>query len=319
MEKAIKDYKVAWISGGCTVLVALIGLFKTGILVDNRNNLKISNSPGAVQVFGSLNYYSTSETSSNKNKGVLIASQAEPVDRNEFFNSDYGTLAILPNTKTRSAAINVNGFLILNRCSQYQFNKLRTPIWLQVNHYLPNTNSKRRHLGVFIVTFGRTGTVMPLEVYRNKKWIRPNSNKVLNEFSEVVNLPWSEYMGSINKWSSKNGKLSDSDRIVKGEWHAIPQGGKEFSWDYRKFWVSAASKCQETAKYVLGPDIDFSNVKVSTRLIGYCPVSRPASKSPVLFDIRTMDQENTAVFIAIYALEDSGQDTGGWYWIKRGD
>ena len=334
MKKQPNIIKAAWIGVLGVVLAAIISvlwrgcqpespkqLVKGGSLVGNRNNLKMSNSPGAMQVLGSLNYYhSTSEEdASAKNKQVLLASQAEVVNRSEFFHQRYGKLAIIPNIKDKDAAKVANSFLILVPCKQYHFKTLNSPFWLQFNHYLPGSNGQRRHLGVFVVTFGRTGATMSLEVFRNKKWIRPNSNKVLDEFSEVVDLPWPEYMSSINKWSSKDGKLSDSDQVVKGPWHAIPQGGKEFSWDYRKFWEWAVSSCLKTSKYVIGPNPDFNNVKVSTRLIGYSPTSYPGSRSPVVFDIRTMDEINTAVFIAIYALEDDGEDIREWYWIKRDD
>jgi hypothetical protein len=321
----------AWIGGGCVVLAAIIGVIarecqsdspkqfvNTGNSVGSHNNVKMANSPGAVQVMGNLNCYSApQEETSSRNKNVPLASQGEVVNRSEFFHQRYGVLAVIPKAKNRSAAINANSLLVLSPCNQYQFKALSSPIWLQFNHYLPDTNSKRRHLGVFIVTFGRTGATMSLEVFRNKKWVRPGSDKVLNEFSEVVDLPWSEYIESINKWSSPEGKLSDSDRAVKGPWHAIPQGGKEFSWDYRKFWKWAASCCQQTSKYAIGQNPDFNNVKVSTRLISYSPTSFPGSKSPVIFDVRTMDEANTAVFIAIYALEDNGEDVREWYWIKR--
>jgi hypothetical protein len=332
MKKQPNNIKAAWIGVLGLVLAAIISVLWRGCqpeslkqlakgrgLVGNHNNLKMLNSPGAVQVLGNLNYYSTSEEKIFRNKKVPLASQEEAVDRSEFFHQRYGKLAIIQKIKDKTAAKNANSFLILTPCKQYHFKTLNSPFWLQFNHYLPGTNGQRRHLGVFVVTFGRTGATMSLEVFRNKKWIRPNSNKVLDEFSEVVDLPWPEYMSSINKWSSKNGKLSDSDQAVKGPWHAIPQGGKEFSWDYRKFWEWAVSSCLKTSKYVIGPNPDFNNVKVSTRLIGYSPTSYPGSRSPVVFDIRTMDEINTAVFIAIYALEDDGEDIREWYWIKRDD
>ena len=333
MRKLPISIKVAWIGVLGLVLAALVSVLikgcqddsykqsiKVGNVIGIHNNVKMENSPGLVQVLGNLNYYPTFEKEVFRNKEVPLASQAEVVDRSEFFRQRYGKLAIIPKIKDKTAAKDASSFLILTPCKQYHFKDLNSPFWLQFNHYLPDTNGQRRHLGVFIVTFGRTGATMSLEVFRNKKWIRPGSDKMLNEFSEVVDLPWPEYIASINKWSSSNGKLSDSDQVVKGPWHAIPKGGKEFSWDYRKFWKWAASSCQQTSRYVIGSNPDFNNVKVSTRLISYNPTSYPGSKSPVIFDIRTMDEINTAVFIAIYALEDNGEDNiREWYWIRRKD
>lgn len=184
---------------------------------------------------------------------------------------------------------------------------------------MPDTDGKRRHLGVMVVTFGRMGATIPLEVYRNKNWIRPQNKKILGQFSEIIDLPWSEFVASVKRWASPNANLSEADQTVKGPWHAIPEGGDKFSWQYRDFWKWAVAICQKTSKDVLGVASNFDNVKVSARLIGYRLSSRPASKSPVIFDIRSMCEDKTAAFIAIYALEDSGQDLRQWYWIVRED
>jgi hypothetical protein len=254
----------------------------------------------------------------SKSKGLVSVAPEREIDgRSGFFQCNYGALAMLPNARTRLEAVNADTFLILSPGKKYKLKVLNSPIWLQFNHHLSDTNGKRRHLGVFIVTFGRMGATMPLEVYRNKNWVRPQNKKILGQFSEIVELPWPEFVASIRRWSSPDAKLSEVDRVVKGPWHAIPEGGDKFSWQYRDFWKWAVTNCQETAKGALGEVPDFSNVKVSTRLISYSPSPLPGSKSPVIFDIRSMYEDKTAAFIAIYALEDSGQDIREWYWITR--
>lgn len=313
-------------SGGVTVIiVALISSrcssrmsetksiqmsVKQGIVGSN-----ISTKNGSVYI---INKGIETEQQNRANKfSIAMAPEKEIVGRSRFFNLAYGTLSILPEAKTRSEAVRTDTFLILSPGKQHEFRTLNSPIWLQFNHHLLDTNGKRRHLGVFVVTFGRMGATMPLEVYRNKNWVRPQSNNVLGQFSEIVELPWSEFVDSIQRWSSSDAKLSEVDRVLKGPWHAIPQGGDKFSWQYRNFWKWAVTSCQKTAKDALGATPDFSNVKVSARLIGYTPSPLAVSKSPVVFDIRSMYEDKTTAFIAIYALEDSGEDIRQWYWITR--
>ncbi|MFA5197748.1 MAG: hypothetical protein WC437_05020 [Patescibacteria group bacterium] len=285
----------ALICGGCTILAAIISV--------------------------SVNFFNPSIEKKEKTveKQVLLDSQNEIISRQEFYKRDYGTLAFLPNVKTYLIAKNTDSFLILTPCKEYQFKTFGQSIWLQFNHYLADTNNKRRHLGIFVVTFGRTGAIMPLEVYRNKRWVRPGKNEVLDEFSEVRDCPWRDYVKLVNKWVTPGAKLFDSDLASKGYWHAIPQGGKESSWDYRKFWKWAVDKCQETSKDIVGLKADFENIKVSTRLIGFNPIPNPFSKSPVLFNIDSLDQKGTFAFVAVYALKDNGQDVREWYWIHRMD
>lgn len=314
-------------SGG---LISLIIAFKPAKNID-RQNIEIKSSQLSIKqgVVGNISTKNGSvyvinkgsaEEETSKSEGLTPVAPEKEIDgRNRFFKCNYGVLAVLPDAKTRSEAVNTDTFLILSSGKQHKFKKLGSSIWLQFNHHLPDTNGKRRHLGVFIVTFGRMGATMPLEVYRNKKWVRPENKKILGQFSEIVDLPWPDFVADIQKWSSSDAKLSEVDQVVKGPWHAIPEGGDRFSWQYRVFWEWAVTNCQKTAKDVLGGTPDFNNVKVSTRLIGYSPSSQSASKSPVVFDIRSMYEDKTAAFVAIYALEDSGRDIRQWYWIKRED
>ena len=310
-------------------LISLVGYIATPLITGmfNKgqprvaNNLNMHNSPGAVQINGGNNYFSVDSQGaeiSGRNKGIADL-HYEFLKRSDFYNRDYGAVAIMLNARTQLKALQADTCLVLKPNKQSWIETGGQSVWLQVNHYLAETNGKRRHFGVFIVTFGRTGATMPLEVFRNKKWVRPGNGTALGEFSEVVDLSWKDYLKMIEQVSSTQGSLSDSDNAVKGSWHAIPQGGKEFSWDYRKFWKWAAEVCQKTSKNIVGPNPDFDNVKVSARLISYSPVGRPQSKSPVLFDIRTLDQKGVSAFIAIYALKDDGQDVREWYWVSRAD
>ncbi len=246
---------------------------------------------------------------------VPMASVEEIFSSREFFEGGFGSLAILPKAQARSSAIKTDAFRILAPGKQHKTKLSHFPIWLQFSHYSPGSNKRPRHLGIFVVTFGHMGSVMPLEVYRNKNWERPQSKTKLGEFSEVVGLPWSEFFSFVQKNSSTDAKLEDVDQVVKGPWHAVPGGGSDSSWDYREFWKWAAENCRRTAKSVLGEKPDFSNAKVSTRLIRFTPIAQPVSSSPVVFDIRSFSKEEGVAFIAIYSLEDSGQDIRHWYWI----
>lgn len=254
----------------------------------------------------------------SKPKGLVsVAPEKEINGKSGFFKRDYGTLAILPDVRTHSEAVNADTFLILSPGKQHRLKELNPPVWLQFNHHLSDTNGKRRHLGVLIVTFGNMGSIMPLEVYRNKKWVRPQNSQILGQFSEVVGLPWQDFKASVKKWSSPGAKLEESDRVVKGPWQAIPEGGNKISWEFRKFWLWAADQCQKTAKSVLDVDPNFDNVKVSARLIRYSPTPSTTSKSPVIFDIRSILVDEVAIFIAIYALDDFEQDMCAWYWVTN--
>lgn len=246
---------------------------------------------------------------------VSTAYVREILGRRNFFELDYGTLSVLPNVRTHSSAINSDVFWVLEPGKQNIIKVLSVPLWLQFNHYLPDSDGKRRHLGILVVTFGKMGATMPLEVYRNKKWMRPQDKKILNQFSEVVDLSWADFLTLTEKWSYPDAKIIEADQVVKGPWHAIPQGGDKFSWSYREFWKWAAVSCQNTADSVFGGALNFNNVKVSARLIGYTPTPQPSSKSPVIFDVRSLQEEASSIFIAIYGLEDSGQDIRKWYWI----
>jgi hypothetical protein len=246
---------------------------------------------------------------------VPTASVQEVFSSRDFFESGYGNLAILPKAQTRSSALKTDAFRILKPANQHKIKLSHLPVWLQFSHYSPVSNKKPRHLGIFVVTFGHMGSVMPLEVYRNKNWKRPQSKTKLGEFSEVVGLPWSEFFSFVQKYSSTDAKLADVDQVVKGPWHAVPGGGDNSSWDYREFWKWAAENCQKTAKNVLDANSDFENAKVSTRLIRFTPIAQPVSNSPVVFDIRSFSKEEGVAFVAIYSLEDSGQDIRRWYWI----
>ena len=274
----------------------------------------VSTVSGSVYI---INGQPEDEKKSKPVKSVSLAPDIEVTGKSGFFQRAYGTLAVLPNTHSHLTAINSNNFLILSPGKQNKIKDMHSPLWLQFNHHSADADGKRKHLGIMVVTFGHMGSIMPLEVYRNKNWKRPNKKQILGEFREVIDKPWPDFMASIQEWKSPSAQIEDSDKVVKGPWQAMPQGGDKISWEFRKFWPWAAAACQETAKKVLGADENFENVKVSTRLIGYTPTPLLTSHSPVIFNINSIPEENGAAFVAIYALQDTDEDLSYWYWLRN--
>lgn len=280
--------------------------------------MTVSGSSGVVQTTGPVLVVNSDhkQQASRQPMTNMLAKRQELDGQQLFFSLPFGAIAIAPEAASFKTAQSAGRFLVLSPQRVNEFVPFSSRIWLRFNHYLPESNGLRRHLGVFVVTFDGSGASVPLQVYRNKNWVRSKTSPVLPEFSEVLDMPWNEFVSDMKKWSKKGADLSDVDKKLKGPWHAIPKGGDISSWEYRKFWAWAVARCQESAKDVFGDKPDFTDVKVSARLIGFTPCSRKKSKSPVLFDINLADKEGASVFLAVYAFGDSKIDTREWYWIK---
>lgn len=286
---------------------------------DNKSTvMTVSGSSGVVQTTGPVLVVSPARKQNEDNQPGpdMLAKRQEISGEKLFFDLPFGAIAVVPQAKSQKSAKTADRFFVLSPQKMQELDESSCRIWLRFNHHLADSNGLRRHLGVFIVTFDRSGASVPLQVYRNKNWIRSKNAPVLPEFSEVLDMSWNEFMADMKKWSAKNAHLSEVDKKLKGPWHAIPKGGDISSWEYRKFWAWAVARCQETAPAVFGKKPDFTDVKVSARLIGFTPCSGKRTKSPVLFDINLADEEGANVFLAVYAFGDSKVDMREWYWIR---
>ena len=237
----------------------------------------------------------------------------ELIARRSFFQTTFGTLAILPKAVTKEGAKQTGTFWVMQPNASHTVGATRSPVWFQFNHHLPDSNGERRHLGALIVVHGKTVGSKRVEVYRNPGWKRQGSTEILGEFSKILDLSWEQFAAISHKSGSANAKLQEVDDAFGGPWHAAPHGSDKYSWSYRKFWDSGVSM-YETSKQALGSLAQADRFRVSARLIAYTPTPIAASKRPVVFSVNAAPGDS--IFVALYSLYNTGQDTWSWYWVQ---
>ncbi len=236
------------------------------------------------------------------------------VARRSFFQGDFGALALLPNVKSRETVNRAGTFSVMQPNASHAVKAPHNPLWFQFNHHVADADAERRHLGALIIVLSRSVGSKRVAVYRNPGWTRPNSNEILGEFSRIPDLSWDQFAALSRESSLDDAELRKVDDAFGGPWHAIPHGSDRYSWSYRKFWDWAVSEYENTSKTVFGGLVQPDRFRVSARLIAYTPTPRLASDRPVVFDVHAA--QGDFVFVAVYSLFKSGQDTQSWYWIQ---
>jgi hypothetical protein len=234
--------------------------------------------------------------------------------RRSFFQTAFGTLAILPRAASREDANQAGTFLMMPPNMSYTVKATCNPLWFQFNHRVADADSERRHLGALIIVHSKTVGSKRIGVYRNRGWTRQNSTEILGEFSKSLDLSWEQFATISHKSGSVNAKLQEVDEAFGGPWHAAPRGSEKYSWSYRKFWDSAVSTYEATSKKAMDGLPQADRFRVSAKLIAYAPTSRPVSDKPVVFYVNA--SQGDVVFVALYSLLKNGQDTQSWYWIQ---
>jgi hypothetical protein len=237
----------------------------------------------------------------------------ELVARRSFFQTGFGTLAILPKAATEEVAKRTGTFLVMQPNMSCTVGVTRNPVWLQFNHHAHDASGERRHVGVLIIVHSKTAGHKKVGVYRNPGWTRRDRTEILGEFSKCLDLSWKQFAAISHKAGSADAKLKDIDDAFGGPWHAAPRGSDKYSWSYRQFWDWAVSR-YEMLKETTGGLTQGDQFRVSARLIAYTPTPRLASDKPVVFDVNA--SQGDSVFIAVYSLFKNGQDTQSWYWLQ---
>lgn len=230
-----------------------------------------------------------------------------------FFEETFGTLAILPRAANRNSANRAGTFLVLPAHASCNVDVTHGPVWFQFNHHFSESDGQRRHLGALIIVSSRNAGSRRVEVYRNSGWTRPNRNEILGEFYDAPNLSWEQFVALNRESTSVRTDANRFDDAFGGPWHGIPAGGRKYSWDYQTFWNWAVSEYERTREQcqVNQPAID--RFRVSARLIAYTPTPRLVSEKPVVFYVNAASGDS--IFVALYSLFNSGQDTRAWYWL----
>ncbi len=237
----------------------------------------------------------------------------EVMARRSFFQEDFGTLAVLPKAASEAAAKKTGTFRVLQPYASCTVSATPRPVWFQFNHHLADSSGERRHLGALIIVHSKTVGSKTVEVYRNDGWIRQGSTEILGEFRKLLDLSWEEFAAISHKSGSADAKLQEVDDAFGGPWHAAPHGSDKYSWSYRKFWDRAAST-YENSKKTVGSLAQADRFRVSARLLAYTPTPRLASDRPVIFSVNAT--QGDCIFLALYSLYNTGQDTWSWYWIQ---
>ena len=233
--------------------------------------------------------------------------------RKLFFAKEFGKLALLPNASSETSAKSAGTFWGLNHQAIYDVKLHSHPTWFQYNNRLSGSNGKRRHLGVLIITINSSGSDKTLAAYRNANWHRPGSTNVLGEFFSSKPLSWDKFASLVTNSAIDGADVQMMDSAVGGPWHAVPIGGDEFSWDYRQFWKWAIDEFKRESEGISN-NRRTSYYRISTRLIGFRPTTQTDSQKPVVF--YTNATKGDTIFIATYSLQDGGQDTRSWAWLR---
>jgi hypothetical protein len=238
------------------------------------------------------------------------------VSRRTFFETGYGSLAVLPSVTTRTNANKAGIFLLLKPSSLNLVKRKQMHLWFQFDHYLPESDGKPTHVGVFVIKILRSNIQSHLvTIYRNPNWERPGNDTKLGKLDLHLEMPWSTFTNDLQRWAVST-NVSISDRDIRGQWHAMPTNNTAFSWEYRTFWPKAVTKFKETQFSVTGRQFDSENVSVNTQLLRFTPTKTPGSSYPVTFEV--VDDDAEALFIALYS-PDSGEGTdeySRWFWVR---
>lgn len=245
---------------------------------------------------------------------MKLGEPKEITSRRSFFESSYGTLAILPAAKTREDADGAGRFLLLRTGS---INPARQPqtSWLQINHHNPSSTGSPTHAGVLIIKILKTAQALPVTFYRNANWTRKDEPS-LPSIDRPVRLIWSDFTGHILNWTTTNVDMSSSDRVIGGPWHANPSRTTVGSWECRWFWPAAANVFQSTVTSVTSLPKSDMNVSVNARLLRFTPTPTPHSTSPLVFPIATSDCIAFFIMIYIPSNGDGVGETTNWCWVR---
>lgn len=256
------------------------------------------------------------ETRPAKNQTKTTVPQGqlhELVARRSFFQTDFGTLALLPKATSKETAKRTGTFLLLPRNASCTVSAPPRPVWLQFNHHLADSNGEPRHLGALIIVHGKSAGSKKIGVYRNPGWKRQDKTEILGEFSATPDLSWEEFATLSRKAGASKADLREVDDALGGPWHAAPRGSDKYSWSYRKFWAWAVSTYEDTRTTVVGDPAQIDCFRVSARLIAYTPTPALASERPVVLSVNA--SRGDSVFVAVYSLFNDGVDTQLWYWV----
>jgi hypothetical protein len=219
----------------------------------------------------------------------------------------------VPDVDSTNTPSSIGTFWVFEHGGIYTLKLRHDPLWFQINHHLPESNSEARHSGLLIITVNTSGSTHSVETYRNANWHMPGSNKVLGEFFNTKELNWQDFDSLIGSSTIDETNVEILDSKLGGPWHAVPDGGTRYSWEYRNFWNWATEEFKKESANIVG-DSNASYYRVSARLLAFRPTLQLDSKLPVTF--YTQADHGDVIFMATYILEDGDQDLRKWYWFK---
>jgi hypothetical protein len=258
---------------------------------------------GSLELFGS-------------DAAVPLGEPKEITSRRAFFETDFGSLAVLPQANSKDTAKQAGDFLLLRTC---RVNTIRRneSIWFQFNHHNNDeAATNATHVGIMVIKVVKNQHTLPISVHRNNNWIRPGEKQTLNSLDKQLDVPWNEFAVDLRNWSASPNNLLMSDAVIGGPWHATPSGGNYYSWEYRRFWPLAADNFKATVANVTHKPLEPEKVCVNAQLLRFTPTPLPSSRAPMVFEVGASDSE--CVFIATYCppLEGGAEDVENWWWIR---
>nr|VFK09988.1 MAG: hypothetical protein BECKLPF1236A_GA0070988_1003014 [Candidatus Kentron sp. LPFa]VFK26048.1 MAG: hypothetical protein BECKLPF1236C_GA0070990_1002914 [Candidatus Kentron sp. LPFa] len=158
-----------------------------------------------------------------------------------FFGTEPGTTAFLPGVVSKDGAKVSWDYHVFGRDGPYSLPR-QQECWFVINHRdTSEEEGAASYVAVKMILFRDYEFNEPLRIYRNKGWIRKDSN--INA-EKIVEKNLSK---SVNKFLELHGgeNLSKLDEFLGIKWYAIARGSEEFSWDKRPYWENDFSKISD--------------------------------------------------------------------------
>ena len=239
----------------------------------------------------------------------------ELTSRRAFFQSGYGSVAVLPSVNSKEGAAGAGIFWLLK---PYSLNtvKRRPDLWFQISHHLAESEGQPTHVGILLIKVVRAEHALPVTIYRNPNWTRQGEAQKLPALDRHLGLPWPEFTTALERWAAPTSEVTNSDAVIGGRWHARPSGGSALSWEYRRFWPLAVTNFQRTVSAATGQSFDPNRISVSAQLLRFVPTPLRYSDHPLVFKASVSDSDD--LFLAIY-LPGTGagvDEISRWWWIR---